>query len=37
MSPAEIGEYVGYLAAAYCIGFAGGYTFTTFIRAVNNI
>ena len=37
MTTIEIAELVGYLAAAWSIGFSGGYTMTKFKHAVNSV
>lgn len=35
MTPAEIGEYIGILFAAWATGFASGYLFTNLKRGID--
>lgn len=37
MNSADLASLLGYLVAAWCVGFAGGYTITKYRDAVNQV
>lgn len=37
MSASDIATMLGYLVAAWCVGFAGGYTITKYRDALNQV